>query len=231
MNIQTIQMDKRIALIHQRDYHKRVLSHRAERKAALDKLGSDASKTLHKVRAQKTLLEKEDETLFHTYRALARGERLINVASVMPKAGLQEETTRLPALAIAQADWKKCYLHQIAGEIVFSRDRWISWSSKRQNFDVPSIHMHATLWPAELTNEAWRKTQQLPALPANAIVPLIPAHLQPDTLDGYAILWEPKWSHEAPEDPLLLKLVHGHMYSIVAQWDLTPLEQSILEGR
>ena len=32
-------------------------------------------------------------------------------------------------------------------------------------------------------------------------------------------------------DPILLRHIAGHMYAVLAQWDLTPLERSVIEKR
>jgi hypothetical protein len=65
-----------------------------------------------------------------------------------------------------------------------------------------------------------------------ALIPAIPAHLRPaDDLANYHILWEAKWEPTAPVDPLLLKRLTDNIYVILAQWDLTPIEQAILEDR
>ena len=59
----------------------------------------------------------------------------------------------------------------------------------------------------------------------------MPPHLRPDDLSKYFVLWEAEWTAKAPVDPMLLSRVNETMFAIVAQWDLTPLEQRVLEGR
>lgn len=66
-------------------------------------------------------------------------------------------------------------------------------------------------------------------------VPAVPFHLRPKDLENYFILWEvAKWEQypqpTAPGDPLLLKRIAHPVYVVVAQWDLTELEQRILES-
>ncbi|HEY0545292.1 MAG TPA: hypothetical protein VGC91_07960 [Pyrinomonadaceae bacterium] len=68
-------------------------------------------------------------------------------------------------------------------------------------------------------------------------VPLIPFHLRPkDDLSKYFILWDvAEWREvyyppRAPHDPLLLERIAHPIYVVVAQWDLTELEQRILES-
>lgn len=235
MEVQTHSMDPRIALIHQRDYHKRVLDHREKRKEEARKKILEAGRDLRAARSEKSMIEKEDEQLFHAYREMARGERILNLNTVIPKAGLQP-STRLPAVAVAKPNWKICRVSAEHNVLAFSEERWLNWHWGRSAYRAEHIGLPLQLMsdPTDLTNETWRKTNNFPPLAnATALVPAIPAHLRPDDLDkgDYAILWDPEWKHEAPDDPFLLRHVHGAIYTIVAQWDLTPLEQSILEGR
>jgi hypothetical protein len=71
-----------------------------------------------------------------------------------------------------------------------------------------------------------------------APVPDIPFHLRPaeKDLEKYFILWEvAEWREvymppRAPGDPLLLERIAHPIYVVVAQWDLTELEQRLLEA-
>lgn len=231
MNVQTIEMDPRIARIHYLDYSKKVREHREERRKELEKKAAEAGKALGQVRIAKTLLEKEDEELMRSYRAMALGQRIINLASVLVKAGFDPEK-KLPILAVAVADWQYCHLRHDSPRLAFTRDKWMSWSYKRSCYTTPAIWFADRSFAPEIWNSHWRNQQKLPEIGQRALVPAIPAHLRPaGDLSGYHILWEAKWEPSAPVDPLLLKHVSGNIYSIVAQWDLTPIEQAVLEGR
>ncbi|MFI4852645.1 MAG: hypothetical protein ACIAZJ_26335 [Gimesia chilikensis] len=54
-----------------------------------------------------------------------------------------------------------------------------------------------------------------------------PALLPVGNLANYQILWEAEWE-TVPVDPMLLKHLGKSLYVVLAQWDLTPLEQGIL---
>jgi hypothetical protein len=84
--------------------------------------------------------------------------------------------------------------------------------------------------PSELTDIEWRNRNEFPKK-AHALVPSVPPQLRPDDLSKYFILWEAEWTAKAPVDPILLSPVNDTMFAVVAQWDLTPLEQRVLEGR
>ena len=72
-----------------------------------------------------------------------------------------------------------------------------------------------------------------------AMVPIVPPKHRPpgsSTLASYLILWEADdwtWAKlpAPPRDPALLRSIGGDIYAVLAQWDLTPLEQMVLSGR
>jgi hypothetical protein len=68
-----------------------------------------------------------------------------------------------------------------------------------------------------------------------AMVPHVPPALRPiHSLDGYATLFEvEEWAPDptAPADPALLKHIGGDLYAVLAVWDLSELERSVLNGR
>ncbi len=242
MDVQAISMDPRIAAIHFKDYRKKVREAKAARVLALKAEITDGNKK--RVNAYKglSLLEKEDIVTMESYRAMAKGQRIINVANVIRGAGL-DTTKFLPVLAIARANWNDCHLRfdtnsSLFNNVVFSQDPWVStnWRSnaaKRYTDPKKVVPFMSSIFGAELTNAEWRKGRSLPvASQQKAVVPTIPVHLRPaGDLSEYFILFEAEWDKHAPPDPLLLKHVAGHMYSVLAQWDLTDVEKAVLEGR
>ncbi|OWK42111.1 hypothetical protein FRUB_04189 [Fimbriiglobus ruber] len=60
---------------------------------------------------------------------------------------------------------------------------------------------------------------------------------KPGIPENACILWEvEQWADHrldvAPDiDPYLLKHITGSLYAVIAEWDLTELERSILRGR
>lgn len=240
MQVEFISMDPRIANIHYKDYRKKVRQHRAEREAKARAEITEGNK--RRVAAYKTIsqLEKEDMIAMESYRAMAQGHRIINVANAIRGAGLNP-TQRLPVLALARCHWEYCYVRidDAHNQLLFSKDNWVrrAW---RSNAAKPFEDMKAQvafsrdLLGAELTDANWRKNNNFPSMGGGvrAAVPAVPAHLRPaGDLSEYHILFEAKWEKHAPPDPLLLKHVAGQMYVVLAQWDLTPIEKAVLEGR
>jgi len=216
MLVQTITMDPRIARVHYSDYRKRCRVARQER--------------LDKARKELSQIEKEDEELLAAYRSLSRGQRILNVAKVLKSAGVQAET-HYPKLAITRADkeWCEFRFGQYDREVKFcggpGTGRWDAFKPSE------TIQFNRDTFPLETWNTGWRRQNGLSDSHPRALVPATPAHLRPNNLGKYHILWEAEWSHRAPVDPILLKRISPHLFVVVAQWDLTPLEQQVLEGR
>ena len=67
-------------------------------------------------------------------------------------------------------------------------------------------------------------------------VPIVPAHLLPKgRLDNYYILFEVNEWTEQPvppvaKDPYLLRRINSNTFVILAEWDLTEVEQAIMRG-
>lgn len=227
MNITTMQMAPDEARRHYLEYRKKVREHREARGR---QLSGDAVKAtvvmtteMKRIREESIRLAKEDEQLRVAYRAMSLGQRIISLSSVLKSAGLNEK--KLPCLAICPAGAKWCYLSRTSDGFQFSRVE--RWSKKADQVVVP----HST-FPAELNEWSWRRKYGFPDLPQKALVPAIPAHFRPaGDLDGYYILWEAVWENAAPADPLLLKRLGDNTYAVMAQWDLSPIERAVLEGR
>jgi hypothetical protein len=215
MNIETIKMDPRIARIHYQDYRKRCAANRAKRREALAKRANELQEEAGKVHIARTRIEKEDEELLRAYRALYRGQQIIDLAKTIGAGGLDD-----------RADKEKCHFLSNNGIVYMSHD----YQHYAYRIKVGDAFRFSKTLPDELTNEGWRRTNSYP-LRAEALVPSVPPQLRPDDLSKYVILWEAEWTARAPVDPLLLSKVNDTLYAVVAQWDLTPLEQRILEGR
>ncbi|NUO51569.1 MAG: hypothetical protein HOV80_22160 [Polyangiaceae bacterium] len=218
MNVELVTMSRLDAQRHFARYREQVQANRAARLAS---------------GATMTLLEREDEELEAAYKALAKGARLLNVPNTLRGAGLNGE--KLPNLAIARADWTWCYLHYQS--LRGAMDDRFYFTKHQSLWGVPAKHRHTFLdfkretFPPELVDRESRRLRGLPVLPAKAAVPSVPPQFRPADLSRYFILWEAVWTPHAPVDPILLSRVTRTMFAVVAQWDLTPIEQAVLSGR
>jgi hypothetical protein len=229
MNVETIEMDPRIARIKARDYYAQVKAGRERRREELAQRAKAAGSELGRVRIEKTRMEHEDEELLHAYRALARGQRILNLPSVMRQTGVQKDT-HFPALAIARADWRSCYFNIDYGAAWFTEERNVPYNTNARR-GPRCIKMPLSIYPAQTTDTHWRSRSNLASYPLKAIVPSIPAHLRPKALENYHILWDAEWAPQPPTDPILLSRVSETIFVVVAQWDLTALERGVLERR
>ncbi len=150
---------------------------------------------------------KEDEAIKQGYRHLSLGRTLIDLHASMRQAGVDEKNR--PRLAIVRSDAKWCRYSNYV-EPVFSMEGAYGRASEHR-------------LPRDLLP---RFSQTI-----RALVPLIPAPIRPaGSLDKYFTLWEADWQ-AVPVDPMLLRHLSGSLYVVLAAWDLTPVEQSVLAGR
>lgn len=81
-----------------------------------------------------------------------------------------------------------------------------------------------------------RVTTQPPVAPRDglAMVPMVPPDVLPARgcdLSKHFVLFEVEdWNHAPPVDPILLRLIGGGLYAVIAQWNLTELERMIIKG-
>lgn len=163
----------------------------------------------------------EDRAIERAYREIASGRVLIRALESIKTAGLDE--LGRPKLAIVRADHKRVRMSISPSSgasfqpMTFTPGRG-RWSSARW----------ATTAHHPLTVPDLRSAQYVNA---EAVVPLIPVHLRPQTaLDNYHILWEADW-HAVPVDPMLLRRLGGDLWIVVAAWDLTEVERAVMASR
>jgi hypothetical protein len=157
-----------------------------------------------------------DAQLTHAYAAIARGEAVLDIEKALADAGVDEH--HMPRLAVARAHWPfvRCYLYE--GRVVFDfKDR--SYSRKEET----RIRRLVSSRIAGATGSTAGKAQ-VPVIP--------PRHRPAGHVSRYHILFEAVWQREPPDpDPLLLRHLGGPFFVVLAQWDLSPLEQAVLRAR
>lgn len=197
--------------------------------------------TMDKNEARKRFLEyrasvrqrhnKEDEQIMRGYKALSQGHQVIDLGRTLREGGHQVKTRRsrgtvesvkLPNLAIMRADQKWCWVATWAnGSAIFhNASQHPNSNATRNVVRVPAGTLPEMNWK-ETTTFGYR-----------SMVPPVPPALRPaDKLSNYHVLWEAEWERQAPVDPALLKHIGGDLYAVVAIWDLTELERTVLTGR
>lgn len=167
---------------------------------------------------------KSDEILSKAFYALSRGRRVLDLGETMRSAGLDEQLR--PRLAICRADKRLV--------------RFVYWSYAPSFYPggIGSPHwsklarrkINMTQLPRRTFEEHWAQSWEWrQQVRLSARVPSIPPSIRPSRkrLKHYKILWEVDWE-DVPADPILLSPIGGHFYAVVAQWDLTELERSML---
>lgn len=166
---------------------------------------------------QRTLV---DDDLLRLYRMVQGGKRILNVNKAFQQTGLNE--LGQPKLAMARADWEQVWFHPhqepdrgfAPGGGTFESAGRLHPLLKKNCYHVPMD----TFNRPRLTNQFLRSA-----------VPHIPPAIRPRTyLNNYWILFEVESWTEYPVDPFLLRHVHGSLYVVEAEWELTPLEAELL---
>lgn len=156
-----------------------------------------------------------DREIAHIYDQIAKGRKVIRALESIRLAGMNEQG--LPRLAIARADATDCWLRFQRLGIRMRSKRAAHDRNTRQYIDIP--------WP-DCEAPAGNKWEWA------ATVPLIPVHLRPKRgLANYHILFEAEWTQRYPVDPYLLRRFGGDAWVVVAAWDLTEVERSVMSSR
>lgn len=176
--------------------------------------------------------EKYLKDLKACYYQLSKGKKLIDIYAIMSKTKL--DVNGEPRLAIARADWKEVFFNKRdTGTGVFSDQTKMHWDDTQKG-EVGFPSQTFPNWKRKkdkdgnATSDIWRER-------ISAGVPLIPAKFLPEgSLENYYILWEIKdWKEFIPpaRDPFLLKRLTNNLFAVLAAWDITALERSIIAGK
>lgn len=183
------------------------------------------------LKAVKTNKEKYLEDLKKVYHAIKNGKKIIDIYAVMNKYNVNEE--HQPKLAIAVAGKKKCIFTKQdygagwfetdgitqAGNVELPAKTFLDWSRFSREEDDNA------------GNEGVWARGKIKEIELETSIPIVPAHLLPEgNLGRYFILWEvEEWSAtpEPPVDPFLLRRINSNMFIVMAEWDLSPIEQAI----
>jgi hypothetical protein len=226
MQLTPITMSQYQAQTLARKYREAVNAARLKRRQEAIAKSSALESELSLMRSAITDQEREDAEFERAYAALARGSKLIDVTQAITHGGTDERN--LPKLAICRADARECWLQVTRDRATFAPKQLSTWGQdwrRRDTFSIPRARL-----PADFGDRDERRRQGFPN-DVTALVPIVPIALRPADLSQYWILWEAEWRPVAPVDPVLLKRVNATMFAVIAQWDLTPLEQRVLEGR
>ena len=171
------------------------------------------------------------------YHALGQGRKLTDINKVIKKGGLNHQL--MPRLSIARADSELSICqYNDNGDLQFysgHHRRWSDGALKRDIFvqgQFPELEeKHKSTYNDRAWDNVYRHNRRL-----STTLPEIPPSVYPKgKLDNYYILWEVEEWAEVPEPPgdpwLLHRLEPGNMFVVLAGWDLTELERTVVAGR
>jgi hypothetical protein len=182
----------------------------------------------------KTRKEKYLQDLKQVYYHLSKGDKILDIYEVFKKAGVNKDGE--PKLAIVRADAKKCvFRKKELGSGSFTEN--FGWRDKEMSasFDINLPTNTFPKWKTELRKEVFEKEATLKIIRPDiqTKTTICPPHLLPNgELSNYYLLWEvDKWN-EVPvaKDPFLLKRINSNAFIVLAEWDLTEVEQAVIRG-
>lgn len=160
-----------------------------------------------------------DEQIRRAYWLISKGRTVIKALDSIKAAGL--DANNRPKLAISRANANKC-LCEVSSD-GHAEFRWFTSTSTRPWPHHAQKLVMRDAFPAG--NRRWVR--------AEAIIPTVPLHLRPKrALANYHILWEAEWSNVVARDPFLLRRIgKTDLWLVCAAWDLTEIEQAVLQSR
>lgn len=214
MNVETISMSKEEALSELKQYRSRI-------------------KNSIKSRMNQILLD-EYKSAIDALVQLGKGYPILDIENVMRNAPV--DSKERPRLAICRADQKQCHLYwREESEMLFflemGRSSWSNHGSLNISVNMNRRHHFTGL-------NISKSVMISKPLEGYALVPMIPPKIElKAAISNYFILWEVEgWADKQinskpDKDPYLLRRINSTLFAIIAEWDLTELERTIMKGR
>ncbi len=169
-----------------------------------------AAEALRQYKAHRGVYDKRDWEIERIYQQIAKGKKVISVFDAIRSGGVDE--LGRPRLAIMRADQPFVRCRAWSSQNVIFQNPGSS-RAREWYFDIP--------WPGRVKT-AGREVQ--------ALLPRIPPQYRPSgLLPNYHLLWEANWV-DVPADPMLLKRIGQDAWIVLAAWDLTDVELSVLRA-
>ena len=164
-------------------------------------------------KAHRSTYDKRDWEIERIYRAIAKGKVVVAALQAIREAGVDQ--LGRPKLAIMRAD------QEVVRCSVYRSDR-VTFTNEHRS--------KASEWHFEIP---WRDRITPPIGTGELVarLPRIPPQHRPaqGTLPNYHLLWEADWG-QVPRDPMLLKRIGRDAWVVLAAWDLTDVELSVLRA-
>ena len=197
------------------------------------KIDEEKAKEIYKdyLEIVKTRKEKYLKQLKQIYYHLSKGHQVLDIYEVFKESGVNKDGE--PKLAICRADYRDCFFSKLPlGSGFFAK-----YHSTYRTSNKGAVILPSNTFPEWKTipepNEFNKDREVIERQSLKTKVPICPAHLLPKgKLDNYYILWEVSEWNEVPvvKDPFLLKRVNSNAFIVLAEWDLTSVEQAVIRG-
>ena len=185
--------------------------------------------------AVKTRKEEYLEQLKKVYHALSKGQKVIDVYEVFKQSGVNDKGE--PKLAIVRADARLCVFRKNGnGSGMFSARIGKNNILPQTRYNVELAEGTFSPFEEDKT-KSWWDDERFTRRNISSPVPVCPPHLLPNSpLDRYHVLFEVKEWAEAKQmagagrDPFLLRRINRNTFIVLAEWDLTEVEQAVIRG-
>lgn len=170
--------------------------------------------------------------LMAVYGHLKHGGKIVDLFKTFRDVGLNDDGH--PKLGIVQFNARYCYLYKKKnGGAIFSNENKDSWKTyaNKTNGDI-ELPPDTFEWSEENLEKGTRWKTIAPIVPPRVLTiastKLTPQH--------YHVLFESEvWAKSKPpvppRDPILGRMLTPNIFGIIATWDLTKLERTIIKGR
>jgi hypothetical protein len=187
-----------------------------------------AEKWREYVAAEKMYRKPEYTDMKKVYNQIKSGRKVIDIFKVIQRGGIR--ANHHPVLAIAQAKTKVVYCRYDHKGRIYYVNRKAYWSNSTANPIKGDVDLPGCL-PTYDRKSVTGETYGILNLSA-PVPPIPPMHMPKLLTDDYYILWEvDEWTMAPPTDPWLLRRITKTLFVVVAGWDLTEIEKSVMHGR
>lgn len=185
------------------------------------------------VSAEKIYRKPEFRDLKKVYAQLKDGKKVIDIFKVIQKGGVH--SNHHPKMAIAKVGIANIYCTLYpSGKVKFvnRQSRWSTDapdSEKKEDVCLPEGCLPVFDRKIIPLQNGWLPDR----FELKAPVPIVPPeHLPKKLTNDYYILWEvDEWKQLPPTDPWLLRRITKNMFVVLAGWDLTEIEKSVMHGK